>query len=75
MKYIDITPPRFRCGLAQCMGVYKHYIDNKPFLDIIGKKVKSESPLKPGYDEVIIPIEYFDNIGGPLSRILRQWGL
>jgi hypothetical protein len=76
--YDDFTPSRLRCAFGQCIGIFKWTFNKKEYLDIIGKKDETgelDNLIPLGYKSIRIPVEYFDNIGGPISRFLRRWGL
>jgi hypothetical protein len=77
MALREVTPANLRCGLGQCPGVYLE--EDKKHLRVIGKTVIDNSDLQDrlSSDETMIriPLEYFDNVSGPISRwlIKRGW--
>lgn len=68
------TPQYLHCAFGQCRGVWEE-ISTK-YLVIIGKNVNDdlEKDISPELKQVSIPIKYFENIGGPISRWLRKYG-
>jgi hypothetical protein len=76
MSLKNITPRRLRCAVGTCPAVYKEL--DGVHLRVIGQVIEAgELSANVGMDEGVFRIrkDYFQNVGGPLSRYLMKLGL